>query len=126
MRTFNTLQAAKFIGLPVDILMRMRLDSTRRHDTRGPPYHHVMEDGKFRYRYKERELIEWMKLRNCRITANDAAFILGISRTQVMEFFGLQRRRVGSGDLVIHSSKNFFLFVSKKQKKLKQIKGRKK
>lgn len=124
MRTFNTTEAAKFTGVPADILIKMRTDSTRGMDTRGPPFCRVLKGKQMTYEYKERELIKWLKTKNCRITANDAAYILQISRTQVLALFGLQRHRVGNGDLVIDSAKNFFMYLPKK--KLQLIKGSKK
>jgi hypothetical protein len=122
MRTFNTAQAARFTGIPAEILVRMRTDSTRGNDTRGPPFCRIIKDDKrMTYQYKERELIKWLKTKLCKITANDAAYILQISRTQVLALFGLQRMKVGNGEIVINSAKNFFLYLPKK--KLKLIKG---
>jgi hypothetical protein len=135
MRVFNTAEAAKFTGIPAEILHRMRTDSTRGYDKRGPPYCRIMnKDEKYdcldemNYVYREKDLIEWMKSKNCNITANDAAFILGISRTQVLNFFGIKTYKTPIGEVLICRAKNFFMFTSKKQAKmkLKHMKERKK
>ena len=124
MRIFNTKEAAKFTGIPVDILIRMRSDSTRGEDRRGPPHRRLVTQEGAYYRYSEKELIEWMQTRNIMLTANDCAFILEISRTKVLKLFGLHRQKVGNGEIVIHSAKNFFLYITKKQLKLKKLKGK--
>jgi len=115
MRTFTTSQASKFTGLPVDVLHNMRTCSSRRLDKRGPPFCRFMNDNRMDYKYHEEDLIEWMRTRRCRITANDAAFILNTSRSEVMKIFSLQRLEAETGDVIIDTAKNFFLFISKRQ-----------
>jgi len=125
MRVFNVKEAAKFIGMPQEILIRMRDCSTRREEKRGPPYCKVFNDGYMDYVYKEKDLIEWLKTRNVFITANDAAFILQTSRSEVLKLFGLQRHKVGDGELIIDVAKNFFAYIPKRKSQLTKTRKKK-
>ena len=116
----TTTQTAKFIGLPETILINMRTMSTRGNDRRGPPFCRVMDkEGVLKYTYSQTEVIKWMSQSSIQLTANDAAYLLGISRTQVLALYGLQKHKVGNGELVIDSAKNFFIFIRKRKLKLK-------
>ena len=115
-------QAARFLGFPVEMLIRMRTDSTRRHDRRGPPYLKISNDDMTScYVYHELSLIKWASTRSIFLTADDVAWLLGLDRLQVLRMFGLQSKKLPKGKLIIDSAKNFFIFVHKN--KLKLMKG---
>lgn len=119
----NTAQVAKMTGIPEFILIRMRTRDTRTLKN-GPPFHKKLgKKGETIYYYTQSEVKRWMKMRNCLITAMDAALILDSCRLDILDIYGLKSIPVCneqySGKLVIDNSKNFYLWIPKKQKILR-------
>ena len=84
----------------------------------GPPYHKVISPkGEAIYVYLKREVLGWMKLRRCLITAGDAAQIMGISREEILDLYGLKGFNVECEDyrgrLIVNNSTNFYVWLPK-------------
>ncbi len=111
----NTIEAAAYSKIPIEILVRMRARETTSF-LGGPPVNKKMlKTGEVRYIYRKVDLTRWLKMRNCRITAKDAAIILGTSRDELLKRFGIQsylvRNKKYSGKLVIDNGKSIYIWL---------------
>ena len=111
----NVQQTSKMTKIPEKVLIRMRSRESQSLRS-GPPYHKIMSStGDAIYVYLKKEVQEWMRIRRCLITAGDAAAILGISREEVLEFYGLKGFNVQCEDyrgrLIINNGKNFYIWL---------------
>ena len=85
----------------------------------GPPFHKVLTvSGDLIYVYIKSEIVKWMKIRNCLITAADAAELMGISRDEVLAIYGLKGFNISydgklKGRLIINNGKNQYIWVPK-------------
>ncbi len=119
----NIAQVARMTNIPVFVLARMR-DRKGASLLCGPPFHKMMDaEGNLIYVYKIKEIREWMRWRNCQITAGDAAEILGCTRDDILKYSGIHsfdiRKKEYRGRLVMDRSKNLYIWmpVRKKEKK---------
>lgn len=113
----NTIEAAAFTKIPIDILVRMRARETT-SILGGPPVNkRMLNNGEVRYIYSKADLKRWKKMRNCRITAKDAAIILGTSRDELVTRYGIQsylvKTKEYSGKLVIDNGKSIYIWIPK-------------
>lgn len=117
----NIQQTSKMTGIPQHILVRMRARDTRTLIS-GPPFCKVIgKNGETRYVYHLSNVREWMRLRKSRITAGDAALILGVHREEILEYSGLRGFDVATreykGRLIIDNARNVYLWIPKKRGK---------
>ena len=126
----NVQQVAKMTGLPEKVLIKMRSRETVSFKS-GPPFHKTMgKGGETIYEYKLKEVREWMRLKNCDITAGDAASIMGISRDEIKALHGVQALDVNDeegykGKIVINNPRNIFLWVPEVKSRKKKAKKKK-
>ena len=119
-KLLTTKQAAIFLGAGAGweaALVRLRTDSTRRWDRRGPPYIKLAnEDLTTSYYYGKKSLEEWAKHRLMYLTAGDVGLILGYSRFEVTQIHGLRKHKLAKGELLIDAQKNRYIFRHKNYK----------
>jgi hypothetical protein len=114
----NVQEVSKLTKIPVKVLIRMRLRDSGSLKA-GPPFHKILNShGELNYVYLKTEVKKWLKIRNCLITALDAAIILGISRDEVLNFYGLRGFTVQydkncKGRLIINNAKNLYIWMPK-------------
>lgn len=115
----NIQQVSKMTKIPVELLLRMRSRESRSLRS-GPPVHKVLTNtGELVYVYLKTEIAKWMKMRNCLITAGDAAELMGISRDEILEIYGLRGFNIKYkggfvGRLIINNSKNQYIWLPKR------------
>lgn len=115
-KSIRAAEAAKLLGLPLEVLLRMRGRNTISQKS-GPPYRKTLdEDGNTIYLYDKDEIIEWLKAKNLKIqiTAKDAADTLGVEREDLLKTTGMYRHELLDGDLLVYPSRNIFIWVGKK------------
>lgn len=116
-KLLTTKQAAAFLGPGQgweEALVRLRTDSTRRWDRRGPPFVKLAnEDCTTSYYYGKKSLEEWAKYRLLYLTAGDVGLILGYSRFEISQMHGLRSHTLKKGELIIDARKNIFFFKHK-------------
>ncbi len=118
MNTLSTKQAARFLGIPVEVLIRMRTDGTRAAYRKGPPYCKVLTSaGETRFVYKKRDLARWEKMRCMFLTLGDVAILFDLPPSDIRRMTGLQHHDVGTGRIIMDVNKNFFRFIRKKRRK---------
>lgn len=109
----NTFEAAKFTGIPEDLLIKMR-DRPTSTLRSGPPYSKkVDKQGLVSYIYSKQDLKRWMKLGAVRITAAEASRLLGVDRKEIINIHQFVRIQIGpnKGSVLIYPAKNIFLFL---------------
>ncbi len=116
----NTIEAAAFTNIPEELLQRMRSRETTT-TLGGPPVKRtVSKMGEIRYIYEKRALKAWLKYRSCRITAKDAAIILGTSRDELLTRYGIHsydiRTKDYKGRLVVDNGHSIYMWVPSKKK----------
>lgn len=114
----NTSETAKYTGIPAEVLVRMRARETRSRKS-GPPFCKVLSAvGDAEYVYSKREIKQWLRLRNCLITAGDAAVILGLHREDILSIHGVQsftvKKRGYRGRLVVDNTRKIYIWLGKK------------
>ncbi len=81
----------------------------------------MTKNGAMVYSYDAREVRAWMKLRNCRITAADAAEILSTSRDEIRKYSGVISKEVRTkgykGRLIIDNAHNIYMWVAADEEK---------
>ncbi len=110
----NTKQTAALTGIPALLLRRMRCrESVSLRN--GPPHRRtITSTGGLRFTYDRNEVLEWMRLRRCIITQGDAAALMGCSRDEISNYYGLRSfelRGRKNGKLIVHNGKNFFMWI---------------
>lgn len=113
----NTLEASEFLGIPANILAKMRYRPTSTLQA-GPPFEKKYVKGKPTVVYKMSSLKAWLKMRSCLLTAGEAAELLGVSRDEILNMVGSYE--VAGGNLVVYPTRNVYLFQS--QRRLNEIK----
>lgn len=106
---------SKLTGLEIPILRKMRNRETVTLLS-GPPFCKTIDRfGCTQYVYKRSEVLRWMKRRKFRITAGDAAAILGISRAELLGDYGHGQHSWENrkGKLIIAAGKNMFIWLPK-------------
>jgi len=110
-------EVAKMTGLSEHILMRMRTRNSHSLKS-GPPFCKKLINGELVYIYDRIEVKKWLEQRHCLITALDAAQLLGISREELLNFYGLKSFDIRQGrrksKLIIQNSKNIYIWIRKK------------
>ena len=111
----NVQQTSEMTKIPVEILLKMRSRENRSFKS-GPPFHKkISSHGEPIYIYHKKEVQKWMKTRRCLVTAGDAAEIMGISRDELLNIWGLHGFNVKFGTyrgrLIVHNSKNFYVWL---------------
>lgn len=116
-KLLTTKQAALFLGLGSGweaALVRLRTDSTRRWDRRGPPFLKLAnEDCTTSYYYGKKSLEDWAKYRLLYLTAGDVGLILGYSRFEISNMHGIRNHTLKKGELIIDAKKNIYFFKHK-------------
>ena len=109
----NITEVSELTGIEVALLRHMRArESITFHS--GPPYCKTLSPkGDTLYVYKKTEVLNWIKRRRFRVTAGDAAKILGISRMELLRVYrhSLHSWEDPKGKLVINVARNIFIWV---------------
>lgn len=115
----NIQQTSKLTGIPTDVLLRMR-DRKNLSLLSGPPFHKLMsKSGVPVYEYNLKEVREWMRLKRGRITAGDAATIMGVSREEILGIHGVESFRIQNeydGRLVVNNTRNLYIWLPTKKR----------
>lgn len=111
----NLQETSKLTKIPEDVLVRMRSRESRSLRS-GPPYHKVISShGEAVYVYLKKEVLEWLKIRRCLVTAGDAALIMGVSRDELLNIWGLRgfniKYETFRGRLIVNNSKNQYIWL---------------
>lgn len=111
----NLQETSKLTKIPEDVLVRMRSRESRSLRS-GPPYHKVISsNGEAVYIYLKKEVLGWLKMRRCMVTAGDAAIIMGVSRNEVLDIWGLRGFNVCAGNykgrLIVNNGKNQYIWL---------------
>lgn len=117
----NLQQTSKFTKIPEKILLRMRTQVTRNPIKSGPPYHKKLgKNGQIEYHYDVNEVRHWQSIRLCQITAADAADLMGTTREEVLDLYGVRRFPVEcdgyEGMLTIDNTNNLYIWIPKNKK----------
>lgn len=114
----NTAEVAKLTGIPQELLTRLRARESRSLKC-GPPFCKTLDRTGPKYVYDRKEVLKWMKLRNCLITAGDAALIKNVMREVILNISGLKsfdiRRKDYKGKLIIDNAKSVYIWVPKRR-----------
>lgn len=108
-------QVSKLTGLSEELLRFMRARESITLQS-GPPFCKTIDAfGNTKYVYTKADVMAWMKRRKFRITALDAAKILGISRYELLGVYGHGVKSWDSrkGKLVINAKKNIYMWYPK-------------
>jgi hypothetical protein len=111
----NISEVANLIGLDIYLLRHMRARESITLKS-GPPFCKTIDAvGNTKYVYKKTEVMKWLKRKHFRITAGDAAKILGISRDELMGDYrqGLHSWENPKGKLIVEVRKNIFIWMPK-------------
>lgn len=113
----NTIETAKYTGIPAEVLIRMRARETRTLKN-GPPFCKTIgKNGETVYVYWKKDVKQWMKMRRCLITAGDAALIMDIHREELLDIHGVTgidiRRKKFKGKLIIDNPRNVYIWLPK-------------
>jgi hypothetical protein len=111
-------QTSRLTKIPEKVLLRMRSRESRSLKS-GPPYRKTISAvGETIYIYLKKEVLGWMKLRRCLVTAGDAAIFLGISREEILDIYGLKGFNINSrnskGRLIVDNAKNQYIWLPRK------------
>lgn len=117
----NLRETAKLTGIPEQLLVRMRCRENRTLRG-GPPYcRKIAKNGSVDYVYNRREVERWMRVRNCSITAADAASFLDISRFDLLKNYKSGsieiRTKDYKGTLFIDNGKNIYIWIPLRRKR---------
>ncbi len=110
----TTKQAAKLTGIPEALLMRMRIRNASVSLCSALPFHRtILPDGEVRFWYSKSEVVTWMKAMSCRITAGEAAMLLGMLHQEVMNLSN-GSYPLKQGYVVVYPGQNIFVFRNNK------------
>jgi hypothetical protein len=108
-------ETSKLTKIPEKILLRMRSRESRSLKS-GPPYHKTISpEGAAIYVYVKTEVLKWLKLRRCLLTALDAALLMGISREEILDIYGLRgfniKHKHCKGRLIVSNGTNQYIWL---------------
>jgi hypothetical protein len=115
----NTIQAAAYVGLTPEVLIKMRTRITSTLNS-GPPFKKEIDgDGRTIHVYLKRDLDRWMRMTCCRLTAWEAAILLGISRLEIEDLPpGIYPLPTKKGVLAIYPTKRVYVFKNNRMSEM--------
>lgn len=106
----NTLETAKYTGIPMALLVKMRNRPTSTLNSGPPCYRTIDKHGTIKHVYLKKDLDRWMRVCNCRITAGEAAMLLAITCDEVYKLPPGTYMLADGGNLIIYPNQRVYIF----------------
>ncbi len=106
----TTKQTARLTGIPLDLLIKMRLRNASVSLNSSPPFERILNRfGAVEYVYHKAKVEQWMKTKCCRITAAETAFLLNLTRLEV-ESLPAGSYSLNYGSVIAYPGKHIYIF----------------